>query len=631
MEMTPNRAEEARGLLGLNAWPRLDPYLVWAWLTAFRDYLAPGAQRNVAVAIQSEDSVAKLAERIKKTDPTVTLNPLYTRQREPVVEPQQCHFCTAIVPVEALLRLLGLATRVELGTAVVTREPLAALTVNPSPASTVVGVIDDFVAFAHPCFANSDHSRVTHIWSQDALPPRALEPKQWVATPDIGYGYELTTLLPDASDLSTLRNAYPIVLPRVSHGTPVACLAAGNQVGLAPVSDVDIVAVHLPRNVVADTSGGAFTVQALDGIRYIMDRAGAAKNAVVNLSYGTMAGPHDGTSIFEMAIDELIELRMNKLVVVLPAGNAYEARCHACLELTLQSPDAELHWVVPPDCRAPTFMEIWLPGDVSADVSVAVTDPFQETVGPAFAPAVLADAPNWADASFGVVYLPQVANGLNGTMILIALAPTGASGTSRPLARHGLWRVELHSRAGTDIRAVHAWIQRDDTLQGFPPGGRQSYFVDPAYEMPGHVPDEPSDNAASVTKRAGSFNPYATGQHTIVVGGYVGSPESRHYAPGSGGGPMRGGTRHGPDVTAPAEKSRVLHGVRMAANRAADTVRANGTSIATPYATRLIAALPKLGSLTPDGIRTELAKMTCHAPSTKEPPDPEREGKGRLC
>jgi hypothetical protein len=273
--MTTNRAEEALRAMGLSGWPTIDPYLVWAWLTDFRDYFAPGTPRTVAVAIECrgpDGNVADLEKLLLDQHLDVKIPRLYTKLREAVVSPKKCRFCTAIANVDSLPSLVLLVTRLELGTAITEQqEQQAALTVKPSPASAVVGVIDDFVAFAHPCFAVDDHSRLTHVWSQEPVRPEAIDPTQWVAANEVGYGFELTSL-PSAPkfvapSLATLRDAYPTVMPRVSHGTPVACLAAGNRRDLQPPSSTDVIAVHLPKRVVDDTSGGAFNVQALDGIR----------------------------------------------------------------------------------------------------------------------------------------------------------------------------------------------------------------------------------------------------------------------------------------------------------------------------------------------------------------------------
>jgi hypothetical protein len=623
----------------------LDPYWVWASLTDYRDYLAAGAPRTVAVAIECRDSVAALEASIAAANLAVVISPLYTTTLSAggVVDPAVARFCTATLAVDDVPHLLQLVTRLELGTAIETgtaapvlpdssklAKPVARKTATP-----VVGVIDDFVAFGHPCFEGLGHekgrSRVRYVWSQEATLPPAVDNSQWYTAKDLGYGHELTSLSrggKPAPKLARLRLAYPPVLARSLHGTPIAYLAAGNGPRLES-SGADIVAVHLPKRMVADTSGGGLSVHALDGIRYVVQRAGELSPTVVNLSYGTMAGPHDGTSILEEAIDELIDLRKGKLAVVLPAGNAYEARGHAAIELSAREPTARLNWVVPPDCQTPSFMEVWLPAGAASNIGITVSDPAGRRVKIERADDVRGDGQRWNECTFGVVYLPQVANGKTGTMILIALAPTASIAPSaRVLARHGEWRVDLHTRSRTNVYEIHAWIERNDTLFGHPQRGRQSYLVDPNYERAGNKPGQPDDNALSLVRRRGSFNTIGSGRNTIVAGGFVGEAEDALVALESGSGPLRPNAhrRHGPEVLARTEESRALHGIRAAANGPVDTVRISGTSVAGPQVARKIAVwYSETSALTPVRIREKLLEV---AQKTRE--DPYRRGAGSL-
>ena len=85
---------------------------------------------------------------------------------------------------------------------------------------------------------------------------------------------------------------------------------------------------------------------------------------VINLSYGYFAGPHDGTSAFEEAIELLIVLSTAlgvTLSVVLPAGNSYLLRTHAQVSFEKIGQVVLLNWRVLPDCRTPSYLEIWLP------------------------------------------------------------------------------------------------------------------------------------------------------------------------------------------------------------------------------------------------------------------------------
>jgi Subtilase family len=610
--------------LAANGKLRLDPYLVWAWLTSFRDYLNPHDKQMIAVAIECKKSVSELEASIKQLGLAgVTLNPLYTDRS--VIDPLSCKFCTATVALSDLSPLLLLVERLELGTAVDTTPGSITPVSIPKDRipNVVIGIIDDFVAFAHPYFGSKasgfTNSRVSYVWSQDPIKPDAVDPSFWYAAKGLSYGFELNTFtIPGghvAPKLFELQRAYPAAMSSSSHGTSVADLAAGyRQSSVATWDQASVIAVHFPRRTVADTSGGALSVQALDGVRYVLWRAGDDPSVVVNLSYGTMAGPHDGTSILEEALDELIDKRDGKLAVVLPAGNAYEARGHAEIQLTKKEPSTTLNWFMPPDSETPAFLEIWLPKGASSCVSIKVTDPQGRKASIEKAPGVAtADGAGPSASSFGVVYLNTVANGNERTMILVAVAPTASKRPGRVLANHGIWTVKL-SLAGTKkVGVIHAWIERDDSLHGQPRRGRQSYFIDKDYEMPRRTYKQPSNKTNAVVKRTGSFNTIANGDNTIVVGGYVG--ETQELADYTGGTTDPSlSARLGPDAVARSEESRTLHGEATIGNGAVSRSRINGTSAAAPQVTRQIAEWflnPKIalkGRLTPKMIRSNLVK-----------------------
>ena len=103
---------------------------------------------------------------------------------------------------------------------------------------------------------------------------------------------------------------------------------------------------------------------------------------MINLSYGLLAGPHDGTDAMEVFIRQLIIDCQNEgfpLRVVLPAGNSYLGRIHAQFSFQSVGDVEELRWRVQPDDRTPSFLEIWLPkpaaGAPASRVSVRITAP----------------------------------------------------------------------------------------------------------------------------------------------------------------------------------------------------------------------------------------------------------------
>jgi subtilisin family serine protease len=593
----------------------LDPYLLWAELTDYRD-VARDARGRVGVIVECKGSVAQLQKAISAGElPGVELPLLY---RGGVVSPHDIRYCTAWVERSRLQALAARVQRFKLGMAVDAPEAPVAGPQAPRPrrhclAPVVIGVVDDFVAFAHPEFADKDGKpRVRFVWSQAARPPDSRVVGWWQAGRHLGYGHELVVATARGRPLA---GAYPAVLPRATHGTHVADLAAGHWPENAAVVP-DIVAVHLPRRGVDDTSGSALKMQTLDALHYIVERAGPQAGVVVNISYGTMAGAHDGASILERAFDELIALRRGQLHLVLPAGNSFEDDCHAVLRLTRAKPKCTLWWKVLPDDATPSFVEVWLPDRKCAqDIRVRVLDPAGCSSGWCGVDSVF--PPRGTPSSqvgVAVIYLGEVADSPRGTMILVALAATAGAGPARASA--GLWQIELAYAGAADAVELHAWIERDDTLPGRPPSGRQSTFVEaPGVEL----------------RAAGSFNSIANGERTIVVGGYVASTGA--VAGYSGSGPTRG-RRSGPSLLAPSDESQALAGLRAAGTAEADTVRIGGTSVAAPQVTREIA---RLLSLRAKGGPPRMTLEECldalvpraRGPGRDEPPV-SRQGRGRL-
>ena len=164
-----------------------------------------------------------------------------------------------------------------------------------------------------------------------------------------------------------------------AHGTHVMDLACGYDPSQNR-RDRPIVAVQLPWRSTADTSGSRLDPFVLDGIRYILDRADRIAIArgcgllpvVINFSYGTIAGPHDGTSALEAAIDEILATRKQipptrRSRWSIPSGNSHLSRAHAQMSFPNLNDDADMRWRVLPDDRTSSFLEIWLPPRTGAD------------------------------------------------------------------------------------------------------------------------------------------------------------------------------------------------------------------------------------------------------------------------
>lgn len=629
----------------------IDPYVVWADLTDFWD----GADTWAPVILELTGTAAEFAALVQSNSHLQGWIRVPNVYRQPVKGLERTTFCTATITWEALnelgeTSLRGRIKRFELGypdyraADVMYREPLAAKSGSPPAPAVVVGIVDDGLAFAHERFRGADgRSRVEYFWNQDG---------EARGEPDFRYGSELNKVEVDAllqhpgkdEDRIYREAGQRFAGRRATHGTHVMDLACGEDPAAVPASAPRIICVQLPRETTRDTSGRPFAVHALDGLRYILDRAdrvargvdGSPCPVVVNMSYGKIAGPHDGTSILEAAIDELIQLRRN-LAVVIPAGNNLLSRCHAKLALAAGA-EQTLRWRIQPDDTTPSFLELWLgPDDDPSAIEIEVVSPTGEATRPIKRENASTDRNlvySWMqdDEVLGaVVWLDRVATG-RGRMILVAVAPTTTGPGTRRAAPAGTWSVRV--KANGRNSNIEAWIQRDDTPFGFPRRGRQSRFDDPAYERfdaLGRLRE--TDNEESCVKRAGTINAIGTGEHTVVVGGY--RHQDRAPAPYSAAGPTLNRERTGPDALTVSERSRGCRGVLAAGARSGSVVAMDGTSVAAPQVTRWIAEQMAAGR---PAKRTSVRAFanekdpdrTNTIPGDQPKPTPDRGGGGRL-
>ena len=552
-------------------------------------------------------------------------------------------------------RLKGLVEELQLGLPVtgIDAEPKLQHIDSPPPprkgrkAPVVVGVIDSGFAFAHRRFCTRDGPRAASRPSGTSAqggaprirsPPSAARPQHIADI--VPYGTELLGAGIDQlrgeprpagidEDSVYRKLQYHGADLRASHGTHVLDLACGyGPDDPGPATGLPrIVCVALPRQTTADTAGLSLGVYALDALRYILDRTDRlvpGANIVVNLSYGNIAGPHDGSSLLEQAIDELIRLRRKRgpgdrveprtgrLEVVIAAGNNHLSRCHAQLTLHANQTSKPLAWRILPDDATPSFIEIWVRKDEPpAKLAVQLTSPSGEA-SEWVEPGMIRELRSDGSVVASVIHL---ATG-NRRVILVAAAPTVAEERARAVAPAGVWEVRMKRLDGGEPVEVNAWIQRDDNVHGFRRRGRQSYFDDPAYlrfDIVGRPVEE--DGREGYVRRAGTLNAIGTGTETIVVGGYRGSDGAPAlYSPRGPAAP--GESRMGPDAMSVSERSVTRRGVLAAGTRSGSTVSMNGTSVAAPQVTRWIAeqlAASKPGTVA--GLR---------ARAKKDDPDPKK-------
>jgi hypothetical protein len=523
----------------------------------------------------------------------------------------------------------------------------------PAPGNTVImGIIDDGIAFGHERFrkivGGNIESRIANWWLQDGPFNPSYSPFTDPVPPpppNVPFGCELsgsqiTGLLQSCAidgnveeDL-VYRKAHLLDFQqvghksaawRIAHGTHVMDLACGYDPD-PPRHDRPIIAVQLPVQTTADTSGASLFQYAFAAMWYILVRASqipGAENApvVINLSYGRFEGPHDGTADLELGIKFLVALTGGRLRVVLPAGNSFLSRTHAQVTFDGDHDPKRLNWRVLPDDQTPSFFEIWLPKrDFSTQISrlaVTITSPIGEahTIHE-FDPAVTWGAvQSYAELRF---YYSLVTGR---TMFRLSGRPTTDLTPGAPRAPAGIWKVELQQEhEGLAGQTVHAWVQRDDTLYGFPPRGRQSYFDDENYVRFEHTGrEEESDTTVfpptppSPVKRESTLNAIATGADPSVAGGYLRKEvvPAKYSSEGANAPPPR----H-PSVVLVSEDSRVHAGMLAAGSRSGSVVAMGGTSVAAPQYARVIA----------DGLAGFPVPPVIAMPGTL----PERTGAGRL-
>ena len=466
----------------------------------------------------------------------------------------------------------------------------------------VVGFVDNGCAFAHPNFIKKDGqsyiSRVTRVWDQSCS-GKCSEKWSWVE--DFGYGRELNT---GDYDLRTgkLRNnsntnhdkeltedelyeeldhklIENVVMDGMfgpadfMHGTHIMDIAAGVN-GVAP--DAEIVFVQLPQSAIMENTDQASARHILDGVAYVFNYAAkVGRPAVVNISYNAYTGPHDGTSLLELGLDELLETRGR--AVVISAGNARDVNCHEFRSVPanqcLDGKDDHrqpLFWSVNPDDPTENFMEIWYGG---ADLQISVISPDGKRVADAVRPNQYSYLKQGHSIMGAVIHRREdPGNGKN--QVLIALNPTAGMAVRDGDASHegwspaasGIWRVEVCNPTDASV-SFHAWIERDDRGEG--PLVRQSHFLTSRLAAVGEE-ESGEEFRKALTEEKHTLGGFCTGHNTIVVGAYnlaTGRP-----MPYSSLGPTVD-DRPKPDIYAPGASDPAGEGIEAACARSANLGR----------------------------------------------------------
>ncbi len=471
----------------------------------------------------------------------------------------------------------------------------------------VIGVIDHAIPFAHRLLTTaSGHSRVAAIWLQDA-------PAQDRRC-DIAFGQELRGHAIDHYRLGAgarrgeaqVYRRFGVIDPArrggvdlqrmASHGAAVTALAAGFAPGDPQGLDHPLIAVSLPDFSVADTSGSFSPLFIQAAVFYILARARALARAlgqelpvVINLSMGLTAGSLDGSALVTQLQDSVAsqpDPLLGPVQFILPSGNSRQGRLRGTL-----APGGTMQWHLPPDDRTPSALELWGPASPLPQPPLRLT--LQRPGGSAIATqfggpglARLLDDTGHEAARLMLQTLPAGGDHWRQRLTLI-VPPTRPAAPGAPTAPPGRWRITLCADSPGPCTIA---VQRDDTLPGFRPGGRQSGLVAEGYRRrtpDGHWPEADPDNlppGATAVRRNGTVNALATGQTQLRVG-------AAHGRGGQGLPPYGGLLEDGSpgDLLAPADRSANMPGLLVPASRGRALQRSSGTSLAAPRATRWLA------------------------------------------
>jgi hypothetical protein len=509
-----------------------------------------------------------------------------------------------------------------------------------SPA-VLLGCIDDAFPIAQPMYWHGDKYRVIRYWNQD-LPEDRVKPWGWwklgsqtTGIPGLnwGYGGEASprkkpgeTALPVPADRDDDRAYYQRVglsaLRHAStHGAHVMDLFAGPvpaglrnfpKWGHPPdfsgepsdaCAKAPMVLVQLPKDALNDPSGRWLGRYILDGVHYILGVAEYArvKQVVINISWGPQTGPHDGSSLLEEALDDLIAQSIKKnqgLEIVMAAGNSYLTRAHGQWEVKV---GGTFKWVVPPAAKRPHFLEIWWPEnkaleDLSPAKALELTAPNGQTYVLAFTPGVHLLVHDGKTLG-GVTVVKHRRAPSQWRWMALLCVPSSTAGMSQA---HGVWRVRISGVLGAQGLG-HAYVARADANGTAYQGGQDAYLWDEAYEqharsLNGHFQ---GDATHSLVKREGSLNGVATGRWTKIAQACFAMPPDQKSDYSSTGPLADGASKR--LVCMIADNSRFLPGIRAAGVRLGTTVRMVGTSMAAPQLGRQLAnAMAKRTGPKPD-------------------------------
>ena len=623
------------GILHPDLVGRADAYLRLAAATQFRDHFVEGSDLSVLRVSVELKEAAKRPDIDGLTVPVAYAgNRFFTgRATQGAINAlldnsavERLQFAESVLPQRPPRRALMQWTK--------RKAPSTTTKDEAAPTSLLLGVIDSGCPFAHAELRTQDgkHTRVVNLWDQEAgpaAPPTGMGYGQEFSRADLDQFMDLARTAGGVVDEHAcyLMAGADHVFAQASHGAHALGLLAGrHRINAQPgprsatltqpirrlvddASAADIAFVQLPRKLLNAAFPSAVQHHALDALRHLLcvAKERGAKQLVVSFAFESWVGPHDGSSWFDKAVDELLDTAGIDFKLTVVAGNAGSAGKHNSAAQPMNGVhlqvigsrsaatcrhEAEVYWRVQPDNQMVTYLELWVPKGNSTlrDLSIEVTPPGGATLPP----VRWGDAVAWPDATHPALCIVMDQSKVLGRpadMVLLRLSPTRTFDARQCAAPYGEWSLRL-SATGS-LNSIHLYIGRASGNFGAQARGRQSSVTR-------------RDLAQRRADRAGTLNAYAGSPKVQVAtacmaldsiyGGSRSDLLPGRVARYAGIGPSRDGKRPGPSFAVAFEYGPYHPGMIGIGNRSSATFRLIGTSVAGPLGARL--NLDKAGDTT---------------------------------
>ena len=325
----------------------------------------------------------------------------------------------------------------------------------------IVGDVDTGIDYDHKDFRVEEKSgdgideetaRILYLWDQQGNQGKG-GPGPSPSTFSYGTEYTKSEIEYDIANGLGPTQGEVLQADVQGHGTHVSGIMASDGSSNPDTSKYPTYAGMAPEADIIMVKTGWTDANIIDGVNYIFQKAdNQGKPAVVNLSLGSHYGPHDGTSLFSQAMDELSG---SGQVIVASAGNEGSDYIHG--NLSLESGDSKtLPLAVNPGggkVSSSVAVNSWYPGDSGFAVTVSTPSGTVLTVpSGSQTQSVTVD---------GTVYIDNASTGPNREngdkqLEIDLLGSDYVPGS--PDVTPGVWLFKMTAPPGTEGGRLDSWV-----------------------------------------------------------------------------------------------------------------------------------------------------------------------------